>query len=192
MIARQLVVQQAPTSTFSNAPPIHYVGFTGMVSDSTAQRLLAVVGQQIQMGAKQVCLLLSTPGGDVAAGMFLYNILRGLPCQIITHNTSRVNSIGNVVFLAGEQRYASPGATFLFHGVACDFQQIHLDQKNGKAILDTIAIDTSKIARVIENRATFENSAEVEQLFLQENTKDCSYAKEHDIIHDVRDVQVPQ
>ena len=41
----------------------------------------------------------------------------GMPFELITHNVGNVDSIGNVVFLAGTRRYAVPHATFMFHGV---------------------------------------------------------------------------
>ena len=61
---------------------------------------------------QRVYLLLSTPGGSVMNGMNLYNVLKGMPFELITHNVGNVDSIGNVIFLAGEKRYATANATF--------------------------------------------------------------------------------
>lgn len=77
-----------------------------------------------------VYLLLSTPGGSVMHGMNLYNVLRGMPFELITHNVGNVDSIGNAVFLAGAKRYAAPHSTFMFHGVGFDLPaQTRLEEK---------------------------------------------------------------
>ncbi len=41
----------------------------------------------------------------------------GVPYKLITHNVGNVDSIGNVIFLAAEERYACSTSTFMFHGV---------------------------------------------------------------------------
>ena len=38
------------------------------------------------------------------SGMTLYNTLRAMPFELITHNVGNVDSIGNAVFLAGDLR----------------------------------------------------------------------------------------
>lgn len=172
--------------------PVHYINFIAGVNEGTAQRLLDAVVGEIGKGAQTVYLLLSTPGGSVRDGMALYNILRGLPCEIVTHNTANVDSIGNVLFLAGKKRYAAPNATFMFHGVGFDIGQgTRLEQKNTKELMDGIAAETNRMAQIIESRASFADHTEVEQLFLEASTKDAAYAKGHGIVHDIRDVQIP-
>lgn len=173
-------------------PPVHYVSFLAPVNDATAQRLLNAIVGEIQKGANTIYLILSTPGGQVREGMALYNIMRGLPCEVVTHNVANVDSIGNVVFLAGEKRYTSPNATFMFHGVGFDVAQgTRIEQKNAKELMDGISAETQKIAAVIESRATFASRAEIEQLFLEASTKDATYARNHGIVHDIRDLIVP-
>jgi ATP-dependent protease ClpP protease subunit len=54
----------------------------------------------------------------VAQGINIYNVLCGMPFKLVTHNVGNVDSIGDVVFLAGETRYACAHSTFMFHGVA--------------------------------------------------------------------------
>ena len=181
-----------PPPTPALTPPVHYVSFLAAVNDQTAQRLLGAVVGEIQKGAKTVYLILSTPGGQVREGIAIYNILRGLPCDIVTHNAANVDSIGNVVFLAGAKRYAAPSATFMFHGVGFDVGQgTRIEQKNAKELLDGISAETTKIAAIIEGRATFANRAEIEQLFLEASTKDAVYAKNHGLVHDIRDIVIP-
>src|SRR5213593_78082 len=89
-------------------PQIVYVIFSAEITPQTTEGLLAVMANCATQGVKEVYLSLSTPGGDVTQGMTLYNVLRGMPFALTTHNAGNVDSIGNAVFLAGTKRYACP------------------------------------------------------------------------------------
>ena len=82
--------------------PIQYVSFLADVNPFTAQALLAVCADLANKRVQTVYLMLSTPGGQVREGMAIYNTLRAMPFKLITHNMGNVDSIGNVIFLAGE------------------------------------------------------------------------------------------
>jgi ATP-dependent protease ClpP protease subunit len=113
----------------SNPPEIVYVSFSAEVSPHTTESLLAVMSNCANQGVKTVYLLLSTPGGSVMNGLNIYNVLIGMPFELITHNVGNVDSIDNAIFLAGSKRYACPHSTFMFHGVGFDVQgQMRLAQ----------------------------------------------------------------
>ena len=118
------------TTTMPPQNDIAYVSFTSDVNRKTSEVLLGFIGNLMNQGTRKVYLLFSTPGGSVMHGVTLYNTLRALPIELTTHNTGTVNSIGNVVFLAGQTRYASPHSTFMFHGVGFDVQaQARFEEK---------------------------------------------------------------
>src|SRR5438874_2120012 len=102
------------------APSEVFVSFSAEIVPHTTEALIATVANLANQHVPRVHLLLSTPGGSVMNGITLYNTLRGMPFELITHNVGNVNSIGNAVFLAGTRRYACPQATFMFHGVGID------------------------------------------------------------------------
>jgi ATP-dependent protease ClpP protease subunit len=112
-------------SVFQNvsAPPRIdkiYVSFSAEINQNTTEALIALLSQQINMGIKEIYLLLSTCGGNVMNGLTIYSILRSLPAELTTHNVGNVDSIGNSIFLAGQKRYACPHSTFTFHSVGFD------------------------------------------------------------------------
>lgn len=176
-----------------STPSRAYVSFSADVNPTTAEGLMAVCAQLANGGAKELYLLLSTPGGSVMHGMNVYNVLRALPCKLITHNVGNVDSIGNVIFLAGEERYTCKAATFMFHGVAAGIGsgKAHMEQKELRERLDSVTNDNRRIASVIEERAKFGTRAEIDALFLEAVTRDPDYAKSHGIVHDVREVKIP-
>jgi ATP-dependent protease ClpP protease subunit len=124
-------------------------------------------------------------------GLNIYNVLRAFPFKLITHNVGNVDSIGNAVFLAGEERYACPHSTFMFHGVGFDINQpTRFDEKNLQERLDSILQDQRRIGGIINERTNLD-TGQIGELFREARTKDADYAKSVGIVHDIRDVKIP-
>lgn len=172
-------------------PPEVYVSFSAEIVPHTTESLLAVCANIANSGVPKVHLLLSTPGGSVMHGLNLYNILRGMPFHLTTHNTGSVNSIGNMVFLAGEERFACATATFMFHGVGLQLPQLtRLEEKGLQEHLASVQADQQRIASVMAARTNL-SEGDIRALFLQAVTKDAVYAKSCGIIHDICEVSIP-
>jgi ATP-dependent protease ClpP protease subunit len=140
---------------------------------------------------QQVYLLLSTPGGSVMNGLNLYNVLRAMPFEIITHNVGSVNSVGNMIFLAGNKRYAVTNATFMFHGVGFIFSQgQRLEEKDIREKLKGVLRDQKRIGDIISQHTNLSDS-EIKTLFTEARTVDANFAIEKGIIHEVREAQIP-
>ena len=52
-----------------------YISFSAEISPQTTETLIAVLGEQVNKKVDEVYLMLSTPGGFVANGLNLYNVL---------------------------------------------------------------------------------------------------------------------
>lgn len=167
-----------------------YVSFSAEINVATSETLIALLAQQANAGVDHVYLMLSTPGGVVMSGMTLYNTMRAMPFKLTTHNVGNVDSIGNAVFLAGEERYASPHSTFMFHGVGRDVQNLRLEQRNLQESLDSILHDEQRIGSILNERSAL-GVDETLNLFKEARTKDAAFALEKGLIHEIRDVQIP-
>lgn len=175
----------------SPPPGVVYVCFSAEVNPSTTEALLATAAQCVEQGAKEIYLILSTPGGQVMNGMHVYNVLRGLPVKVTTHNSGNVDSIGNAIFLAGDKRYACPHSTFMFHGVGFNMPSGgRLEEKLLRERLQGIQADQKRIGSIIEEHTDLA-AEDVESLFLEATTKDAAYAASTGIVHEVRDLNVP-
>jgi ATP-dependent Clp protease, protease subunit len=179
-----------PSAPPPAVPVPFYVSFNSEVNQITGPALIATVGQQVSQGFNELHLLLSTPGGHVAQGIAIYNMLRALPISITTYNVGSVNSIGNVIFLAGTKRYASQTSSFMFHGVGFDVQAARFEEKMLKERLQGIQNDQQLIGDIIV-RHTKISSDEVDKLFLEAAFVSTTEAKRRGIIHDILDVQIP-
>jgi ATP-dependent Clp protease, protease subunit len=168
-----------------------YVTFSAEINVNTTESLISVMATLVNQQAKEVHLLMSTPGGSVMHGLNLYNVLSGLPFELVTHNVGNVDSIGNAVFLAGSRRYATAHSTFMFHGVGFDVSgPTRFEEKNVRERLDGILNDQKRIGSIITERTQL-GEEDVSALFREAQTKDAAFAVSSGIIHEIKDVQIP-
>jgi len=171
--------------------PTIYISFSAEINANTTENLLAFCASKVNEGADELYIMLSTPGGSVMHGLNIYNVLRALPAKIVMHNVGNVDSIGNVIFLAGEERYACPTSTFMFHGVGTDVvANSRLEEKILRERLDSIRSDQKRISQVLAEHSTI-SIPRLNGMFRQGVTKSPEFAKSVNIVHDIRDVSVP-
>ena len=171
---------------------IAYITFSSDIGPPSVDAIIKACTQMRDKGVKCIYILFSTTGGSTIHGIHLYNVLRGLDVRIITHNTGSVNSIGNVVFLAGQERYCVPNSSFLFHQVGIKMREGHCTTKDLLEKLDTITADQNNIIRIVQTRTRFSSREEVEKLFQHQVTKDSAYAKKRGIVHDIKPSRIPK
>lgn len=95
--------------------PRHIIHYTGPINSSTCGNLINTCSKALHQGATLLQLNVATMGGECSYGFTLYNFLRALPIPVHTHNLGTVESMGNILFLAGEHRTACAYSKFLFH-----------------------------------------------------------------------------
>jgi len=180
-----------PAPPIAPVPPPHFISFSAQVNDNTTQQLVAAMNQCRLQGAQEVHLLISTPGGSVMNGITLYNVLKGMPFKLVTHNIGNIDSIGNAIFLAGTERYACGHSTFMFHGVSSGIQGLSaLDARSLRERLQSVVADEKRIGSIIEQRTQLTHR-EVLALFREARTKDASYALANGLINAIQDVNIP-
>lgn len=166
-----------------------YVSFSAGINLETTENLIAIMADCAKQRATTVHLLFSSGGGSVMHGINLYNVLRGLPFKLVTHNVGNVDSIGNAVFLAGEERYACQQSTFMFHGVGWEFNGT-LSAQKGREIVGSLTADESRISAIVEQRSKL-SAAEIRTFFGEAHTMDATAALSAGLVDDIRDVSIP-
>jgi ATP-dependent protease ClpP protease subunit len=102
-----------------NGDPIRrFYGFTGMIDDDGVTRLASAFNLAVNQGVEEVHLCMSSPGGLVHSGIYLYNHIRALPLRVVMYNTGSVASIAVAIFVAADERYCSPHGVFMIHPTA--------------------------------------------------------------------------
>jgi ATP-dependent protease ClpP protease subunit len=170
-----------------------YVNFFDAITDAKVKSIMAAVSEVInQQKPDVIYCLLSSSGGQVEAGITLYNFLRSLPIEIIMHNTGSIDSIANVVFLAANTRYASVHSSFLFHGVIWNFApNAALNRGQLAEILSGLGASETKIQGVITERTKL-TPEEVRALFAQGECKDPSFALSKGIVSEIKNPAIPK
>jgi ATP-dependent Clp protease protease subunit len=128
--------------------PIH-LSFCGPVDSHGASRLADALNSAVNRGAQHVYLTLSSPGGYVADGVFLYNHIRGLPLAVDMHNIGSVSSIAVVVFLAARRRYAARHAAFLIHPTTVAAGHASLAPAPLRSALDTAIAEDRRTEEIL-------------------------------------------
>ena len=139
----------------------------------------------------ELYFFISSNGGDVDSGFVLYNYLISLKEKLIItmHNTGTIDSIANVIFVAGQNRYAAPNSSFLFHGVSMNMQggvsrtilKEHLSRLEGmeNRISQTVSLHTKL------------TESELTSLFQQGEGKNVQYALTNEIINEIKIPIIP-
>lgn len=168
-----------------------YISFNAEINIHTTEQLLGVSFQQITQGATHLYYLFSTPGGFVAQGMALYNVIKGLPAETTMHNVGNVDSIGNAIFLGGKKRYACAHSTFMFHGVGFECPpNTRLEEKILRERMNGLLADQKRIGGIISDETSLKGK-KINGLFREAITKDATFALDKGFIHEIREVSIP-
>lgn len=133
----------------------------------------------------------SSGGGHVDSAITLYNFLKSLPCEIIMHNTGSIDSAANVVFMAGDKRYAVAHTSFLFHGVGYTFGQQGLTRAQINEGLSVVDTAEEKIAGILAAHTQL-SAGEIKELFIEGKSQSATFAKQKGVISELREVILPE
>lgn len=176
-----------------NQEKIVYINYVDGIDLKKVKNLMAVIANIYKQEKPDTLYFsISSGGGDVDSGISLYNFLKSFPCKIIMHNTGSIDSIANVVFMAGDERFATKFTTFLFHGVRLDTNgpsSFHLNQLN--EMRDRMEKMHGKIADIVCLNSTLKKK-NIQKLFLEGKTEDTKFALKWGIIQEVKDFVLPK
>lgn len=169
-----------------------YINFYAPIVPESVGALMNVVQQKINQGTQKFVLLISSPGGNVAAGLSAYNFLKGVPVELDTHNFGSVDSVAVAVFCAGKRRYCVKNARFFMHGIGFDipqgtrFEAKQLDEKQ-----KSLKIDRENIATVIAGNCK-RTAAEVDSDMMTVKELNAAEAMSYGLVHEIRDELYPK
>ena len=170
--------------------PTSYINFHAPINQQTAQVLMTAITQKMISNVDEFYILFSTSGGDTPSGVALYNFIRGVPATVTMHNMGNVDSVGNAVFLAADNRFACPNSTFMFHGVFYNVNNFRLDENNAREYLRLILADQTRIGAIIVDRTAI-NERRARDFFRKTSTKNAQLALDAGIIHGIADARIP-
>ena len=146
-----------------------------------------------QHNPTEIYYLISSNGGDVDSGFTLYNFLLSLQSKmtITMHNIGTIDSIANVIFLAGQKRFAAPNASFLYHGIVMNFNTGGVGRTVLKENLSRLDGMETRMAETISMNSKL-TTVELKEFFQQGEGKDVKFALEKEVIHEIKNPAVPK
>jgi len=69
-------------------------------------------------GKESITVHINSVGGDMYAGIAIYNRLKGLASHVTTINDGLAASAGSLIFMAGDTRKVNAGSNLMIHGAA--------------------------------------------------------------------------
>jgi ATP-dependent protease ClpP protease subunit len=98
-------------------PRVAYIGCCGPIDSQGVTRVAAALNTAVNERYDRIYLCLTSLGGYVGDGIYLYHHIRSLPVEVWTHNTGSVSSIATIIFVADGRRLRSPHSTFMMHPI---------------------------------------------------------------------------
>jgi ATP-dependent protease ClpP protease subunit len=174
---------------------LHIVHFIGPINHSSVCCVRNLCLQALQNGATRIELHMSTEGGNMTSGFALYFFLKSLPVPLTTFNIGSVESVGVVIFLAGQQRYACPGTRFLVHPLHWGFGNlVAADHSRVSEWRDCLDFDAERYAQIFDEATAHAGVKEDirANLFANARIYDAEQAVAAGIIHEARQARLPE
>lgn len=152
-------------------------------------------GQASQNGTvyDTIYLMLSSEGGSVEEAFSLYNLARVLPAKLITINMGQIASAGNILFLAGEERYCCEQSYFHFHNLSWFYDKpVNLHRIQMQDHVQIVDMERELYLRIFKERTKL-TDAQIESIKFLEHpmVKDASFALQHGIIQQIGMPKLP-
>jgi ATP-dependent Clp protease, protease subunit len=131
----------------------HIIHFYGPVTPASIEELRNCALSGIQEGhADELLISISSEGGNLAAGFTAYHFLRSLPVPVTTHNLGNVESIGVLLFLAGEKRLVVQHGRFTLHALHWGFGSGTVDHDRLAEYTASLDFDVERYAQIFDER----------------------------------------
>lgn len=134
---------------------VHVIHFFGPLSQASVEQLRnCVLTGTEQQGATEICLHLSSEGGNLTAAFTAYHFLRSLAVPVTTHNLGNVESAAVLVYLAGATRLAVSHSRFMLHSLHWGFTAGSVDHDRLAEHARSLDFDAERYAKVFDERTS--------------------------------------
>jgi ATP-dependent protease ClpP protease subunit len=166
-----------------------YVGFCGVIDSEGVSRIASTLNGAVNEQFDCVYLCFNSLGGYVGDGIYLYHHIRGLPLNVLIHNTGTVASIATTIFVAAAHRICSSNSVFMIHPVAAPAGG-NMAAEPLQAALDAALADEARLENILRERTTI-----AECILARRRTTDvyltAEQALENGLAHEIREFSLP-
>lgn len=91
---------------------------SGAIDQKCLERFMEFLQNEVSDECTRLHIMICSNGGLVSVAIAIGQLLRSLPCEVVTYNISNVDSAAIAVFAGGTRRVCTPHGTFVFHPAA--------------------------------------------------------------------------
>ena len=171
-----------------------YINYYGAITEQNVNVFMRSVPHLINSEKADILyLVLSSSGGNVVAGLTMYNFILALKNQveIIVHNIGSVDSIALVPFMAGDKRYSNPHTSFLLHEMTWTLNSATYTDAQLLDYIQRNKINSQKTSKIISSKSSL-TEKQVINLYKKGESKDETFAKNKELVHDVKILEIPK
>ena len=184
--------QAAQQSLGAQYPDGCFIGFNAAIDRKAAEQLVFACGEAVKNGFREITLCMSSVGGLLDHAHYAFNMLEAMPVKITTHNTSSIQSAANLLFLAGDERYAADKSTFFFH-------QTTFEAQGGQTLTQTFLTERLKAMAYEDDRSasiyatkTGQPVEKIREWLNTELVMTTDVAVKNGLIHAVKPLVIPK
>lgn len=169
-----------------------YINFHSYIFPDSVSALMSVIQQKIQQGIEKIVLLISSPGGQIASGLTLYNFLKRIPVEMDTHNYGRVDSMAVAIYCAGKRRFCTKNGKFFMHEIGHNVPRgKRLEPKELKEILRKLKEERDAIVGIIAENCG-RKAVEIDKDMEKTKGLDAEGAKKYGLVHEIKEELFPR
>jgi ATP-dependent protease ClpP protease subunit len=106
-----------------------FVYFIAPVNSYSISSLIKGIDEKVaNNNIKEINLFINSGGGDTSYGIAAYKYLKNLDINLKTYNLSAVHSSASFLYCAGNERYSTPGSSFLLHNINAKLDNHDMDE----------------------------------------------------------------
>ncbi len=133
---------------------------------------------------KPIKLFISSPGGNINAGLCLYNVIRMLRSPVKTINIGTAASMASILFLSADTRLMLPDSLLMIHDPSAYFEEGLTKTNDVKERLETLLVFRERLSGIISERSG-KPIDDVNQKTAQETWFTANQAVEYGIATDI-------
>jgi ATP-dependent Clp protease protease subunit len=173
---------------------MYYYNFTGDVTNSNVQGVIQHFNtKRIEENSQdEFSIYLSSVGGDIDAGIRLYDFLKSIPNKVLVYGFGQVDSSAIMILLAGDTRVALRNTRFRIHSPQFNLVETHAPLSYYTEIVNYFSELDRRMKEIITTE-TGKTLDEVEAIFMQGKILNAREGKDFGLIQRVsNELPTPQ
>ncbi len=170
-----------------------YIEFFSTINTESVNELIITIDEKISKGKDKFFIIIESTGGVTSEAFRIYNYLKGIDAEIITHNIGNVRSMAMIMFCAGDKRYCSPYSTFIYHKTGYTLPNLRLNLDNIGYYYQQLEIEKKYIVEILFSIIGKKRAKKIiEEDYINGSTYTPEQALEYNLVHEIKEKIFPK